>query len=122
MRLRAAIAVSIPLLVGQVLTAETARAEMRSVTAIRHWSLGEVTRVAIEVNGDFQFRSDRLHNPERLYFDILNARPSFDSRRQFSEPVSDRLLQRVRVAETVPGITRVVLDLAGQWRRRPRSC
>jgi len=112
MKLRAAIAVSIPLFVGEVLTAETAFAQMRSVTAVRHWSLGEVTRVAIEVNGDFQFRSDRLHNPERVYFDILNARPSIESRRIFSEQVSDRLLQRVRVAETVPGITRVVLDLA----------
>jgi N-acetylmuramoyl-L-alanine amidase len=112
MMLRAAIAVSIPLFAGEVLAAETARAELRSVTAVRHWSVGEVTRVAIEVNGDFQFRSDRLHNPERVYFDILNARPSIDSRRLFSEQVSDRLLQRVRVAETVPGITRVVLDLA----------
>jgi N-acetylmuramoyl-L-alanine amidase len=112
MKLRAAIAVSIPLFAGEVLAAETARAELRSVTAVRHWSLGEVTRVAIEVNGDFQFRSDRLHNPERVYFDILNARPSIESRRLFSEQVNDRLLQRVRVAETVPGVTRVVLDLA----------
>jgi N-acetylmuramoyl-L-alanine amidase len=112
MKLRAAIAVSIPLFVGEALTAANARAEMRLVTAVRHWSLGEVTRVAIEVNGDFQFRTDRLHNPERVYFDILNARPSIESRRLFSEAVNDRLLQRVRVAETVPGITRVVLDLA----------
>jgi N-acetylmuramoyl-L-alanine amidase len=112
MKLRAAIAVSIPLFVGEALTAASAPAEIRSVTAVRHWSLGEVTRVAIEVNGDFQFRTDRLHNPERVYFDILNARPSIESRRLFSEAVNDRLLQRVRVAETVPGITRVVLDLA----------
>jgi hypothetical protein len=37
--------------------------------------VGDVTRVAIEVSGEFQYRSDRLHNPERIYFDILNARP-----------------------------------------------
>src|SRR5207248_6964916 len=73
----------------------------------------EVTRVAIEVSGDFQYRTDRLHNPERIYFDILNARPSIDSRRIYAEGVNDKLVQRIRAAETNPGVTRVVLDLSG---------
>jgi N-acetylmuramoyl-L-alanine amidase len=73
--------------------------------------VGEVTRVAIEVSGEFQFRSDRLHNPERIYFDILNARPRLE-RKLYSEEVTDKLLKRVRMAETTPGITRVVLELA----------
>ena len=82
-----------------------------SVTAVRHWSVGGIVRVVVEVSGDFEFRSDRLHNPERVYFDILNARPWFDNRRLFLEELDDKLLKRVRVAETVPGITRVVLEL-----------
>src|SRR5580658_3406718 len=106
MKLVAAIAVLIPLLV-----AETAHGPMHSVTAVRHWSVGEVTRVAIEVSGEFQFRSDRLHNPERVYFDILNARPHLEHK-LYSEDVIDKLLKRVRMAETTPGITRVVLELA----------
>jgi N-acetylmuramoyl-L-alanine amidase len=106
MKLMAAIAISVLLLV-----VETAHAQPHSVTAVRHWSVGEVTRVAIEVSGEFQFRSDRLHNPERIYFDILNARPRLE-RKLFTEEVTDKLLKRVRMAETTPGVTRVVLELA----------
>jgi N-acetylmuramoyl-L-alanine amidase len=108
MKLIAALAVSVPLLVAQ-----TERSALHSVTAVRHWSLASVTRVAIEVSGDFRFRSDRLHNPERIYFDILDARPRLDSRRFYSEDLNDKLVKRIRAAETVPGITRVVLELSG---------
>jgi N-acetylmuramoyl-L-alanine amidase len=106
MKLIAALAVSVPLLFAQ-----TDRSALHSVTAVRHWSLNGVTRVAIEVSGDFQFRTDRLHNPERVYFDILDARPRMDSRRFYSEDLDDKLVKRIRAAETKPGITRVVLEL-----------
>ena len=106
MKLIAALAVSVPLLFAQ-----TGRSALHSVTAVRHWSLGGVTRVAIEVSGDFQFRTDRLHNPERVYFDILDARPRMDSHRVYSEDLDDKLVKRIRAAETKPGITRVVLEL-----------
>ncbi len=108
MKLIAALAVSVPLLVAQ---AESPA--LHSVTAVRHWSLSGVTRVAIEVSGDFRFRSDRLHNPERIYFDILGARPRMDSRRFYSEDLNDKLVTRIRAAETAPGVTRVVLELNG---------
>jgi N-acetylmuramoyl-L-alanine amidase len=81
------------------------------VTAVRHWSLSGVTRVAIEVSGNFQFRTERLHNPERVYFDILEARPRLGSRRFYSEDLDDKRVTRLRAAETVPGVTRVVLEL-----------
>ena len=96
-----------------MLFAQNERAPLHSVTAVRNWSLGDVTRIAIEVSGDFNFRSDRLHNPERVYFDILNARPRIDAKRVWSKAIDDPLVQRVRVAETIPGITRVVVDLSG---------
>jgi N-acetylmuramoyl-L-alanine amidase len=108
MKLIAALAVSVSLL-----GAQTERPALHSVTAVRHWSLSGVTRVAIEVSGDFRFRSDRLHNPERIYFDILDARPRLDSRRFYSEDLDDKLVTRIRAAETVPGVTRVVLELSG---------
>jgi N-acetylmuramoyl-L-alanine amidase len=91
--------------------AQTQRAPQRSVTAVRHWVLAETTRIAVEVSGEFSFRSDTLHNPERVYFDILNARPNFASHRIHSETLPGPLAQRIRVAETVPGVTRVVIDL-----------
>src|SRR5215470_14638648 len=100
-----ALAISVPILLAQ-----SERAP-HSVTAIRNWSLGDVTRIAIEVSGEFNFRTDRLHNPERVYFDILGARPRVENRRIYSKQLDDALVQRVRVAETAPGVTRVVLEL-----------
>jgi N-acetylmuramoyl-L-alanine amidase len=96
-----------------MLFAQNERAAVHSVTAIRSWSLTEVTRIAVEVSGEFHVRSDRLHNPERVYFDIVGARPRIDAKRIWSKEIGDKLVQRVRVAETIPGTTRIVLDLAG---------
>jgi N-acetylmuramoyl-L-alanine amidase len=105
----AAIALCVPLL-----QAQGERSATRLVTAVRNWQTGEVTRIAIEVSGDFEFRTDRLYNPDRVYFDILNAKPrSSDGRRAWSSDLDDKLVKRVRVAETTPGVTRIVLDLSG---------
>ena len=50
-------------------------AQPLEVTAVRFWSLAGVTRIAIETNGEFQFRSDHIYNPERIFFDVIGARP-----------------------------------------------
>src|SRR6266550_2350042 len=81
------------------------------VTAVRFWTLSEVTRIAIETNGEFRFRSDRLDNPDRLFFDLLGTKPRMGVRGVQIKPVGDKLLKRIRIAETQPGMTRVVLDL-----------
>src|SRR5450759_2544085 len=104
----AALAISVTMLFAQ-----GDRAPLHAVTAIRNWSLAEVTRIAVEGSGDFHFRTDRLHNPERVYFDILGALPRIDDKRIWSKAIGDKLVQRVRVAETNPGTTRIVVDLAG---------
>ena len=83
------------------------------VTAVRYWTLGDVTRIAIEATGDFTYRKDRLNNPDRLFFDIMEARPNVGGQRFTSRTVNDKLLKQIRIAETVPGRTRVVLDLNG---------
>ena len=82
------------------------------VTSLRHWSHPASTRIILETTGPFEFRSDRAVNPDRLFFDILNARPLIAGRRYALLQVDDRLVKRVRVAETNPGTTRVVFDLA----------
>ena len=104
----AALAVWIPLL-----WAQADRSSVRAVTAVRHWSLGDVTRVAVEVSAEFNFHSEHLHNPERVYFDILDARPHIGQHPLYSESLDDNRVNRLRVAETTPGVTRIVLDLAG---------
>ncbi|MGD1059743.1 MAG: N-acetylmuramoyl-L-alanine amidase [Solirubrobacteraceae bacterium] len=108
MKLVAAVAVSVTLLMGQ-----SDPSAARSVTAVRYWSLKDVTRVAIEVSGPFQFHMDRLHNPERVYYDILNSHLRIDGKRTYVDSVDDVMLKKVRAAETTPGITRVVLDFTG---------
>ena len=82
------------------------------VTAVRFWSLGDVTRVAIEVSSEFHYKSQRLTNPDRLFFDIQGAKPEMAEKGMHVIPVGDPLVIQIRVAETQPGVTRVVLDLA----------
>lgn len=83
------------------------------VTSVRSWSHGDSTRVILEATGPFEFHSERAFNPDRLFFDIQRARPLIAGRRYSTHPVNDSLIQRVRIAETSPGTTRVVFDLTG---------
>jgi N-acetylmuramoyl-L-alanine amidase len=80
----------------------------RKVTAVRFWSAGDTTRVAVEVSGEFKYKSDSLDTPPRLFFDVQGTKPSMA---QKTIPVGDHLLKQIRVAETQPGTTRIVLDL-----------
>ena len=83
--------------------------DLNQVTDVRFWSTGEVTRVAVEVSAEFKYKYDHLDNPPRLFFDVQDARPAMALK---TIAVGDHLLKQIRVAETQPGITRVVLDLA----------
>ena len=84
------------------------------VTAVRYWSLNGVTRIAIESTGEFHFRSDRLRNPERLFFDLVGTRPDLmgTGKGRNTISVNDRFIRQIRVGETQHGVTRIVLDLA----------
>jgi N-acetylmuramoyl-L-alanine amidase len=75
--------------------------------------MGEVTRIAIEATGEFSFRSDRLPNPDRLFFDLPGTRPDLERRGINVIPVHDRFVKQIRVAETQHGVTRIVFDLEG---------
>ncbi|HVN06365.1 MAG TPA: N-acetylmuramoyl-L-alanine amidase [Bryobacteraceae bacterium] len=84
---------------------------LREVTAVRCWSLHDVTRVVIAVSDEFEFHAERAHNPERIFFDIFHSRPRIEGHRFYSRTVDDPLVKKVRVAETLAGVTRIVLDL-----------
>ncbi len=96
---------------GSSFAAESGTPVPLKVTAVRFWSLGDVTRVAIETSSDFTFKSDHLPNPERLFFDIAGAHADVGRKGMRVIPVGDKLLKQIRIAETHPGVTRVVLDL-----------
>src|SRR5207302_1313192 len=80
------------------------------VTGIRHWSTPDYTRVAIDVESDVKFVSQRIDRPSRIFFDLRDTKlastlvgKSFD--------VDDGFLKKVRVAQFAPGRTRVVLEV-----------
>jgi N-acetylmuramoyl-L-alanine amidase len=99
-------------LFASTLVAQSERVPIHSVTAVRTWGLSDATRIAIEVSGSFEFKYDRLHEPERVYFDIKGASPRIDGKRGLTKQVEDKIVKRIRVAEYNPGVTRIVLDVA----------
>ncbi|MEK7408009.1 MAG: N-acetylmuramoyl-L-alanine amidase [Acidobacteriota bacterium] len=84
-----------------------------SITAVRFWSLGEVTRIAVEADAPIEHRWERLYNPDRLFFDLPGFVPREHRTGIRTIPVGDRLLRQIRVAETQLKVTRIVLDLEG---------
>ena len=80
------------------------------VTGVRHWSTPDYTRVAIDIEQDVKFDSERLEHPERIFFDLQNTKlastllgKTFD--------VEDGFLKKIRVAQFKPGRTRIVLEV-----------
>jgi N-acetylmuramoyl-L-alanine amidase len=80
------------------------------VTGVRHWSTPDYTRVAIDVEQEVKFNSQRIANPDRIFFDLRDTKlastlvgKTFD--------VDDGFLKKIRVAEFKPGQTRIVLEV-----------
>jgi N-acetylmuramoyl-L-alanine amidase len=94
-----------------VVCSPAAASDSGKVTAVRFWSLGDVTRIAIEVSSDFTFKFSELAGPPRLFFDIHGARPQMVMKGVHTIAVGDGLVQNIRIAETQPEVTRIVLDL-----------
>jgi len=81
------------------------------VKGVRHWSSTEVTHVAIDLNGPVRFKFGHLIYPERIYFDLQDAKPSASILdKDLEDP--DGVLTNVRVGKSDAGGTRVALDLA----------
>ncbi|MGA9356087.1 MAG: N-acetylmuramoyl-L-alanine amidase [Terriglobales bacterium] len=91
-------------------SASARRGDLPRVTGVRHWSTPDYTRVAIDVERDVKFDSQRIAHPDRIFFDLKDTRlastlvgKTFD--------VDDGFLRKIRVAEFKPGRTRVVLEV-----------
>jgi N-acetylmuramoyl-L-alanine amidase len=94
---------------GEDLTSNK-REGLARVTSIRHWSTPDYTRVAIDLEQDVKFASQRIDHPDRIFFDLYDTKlastlvgKSFD--------VDDGFLKKIRVAQFKPGKTRVVLEV-----------
>jgi N-acetylmuramoyl-L-alanine amidase len=81
------------------------------VTGIRHWSTPDYTRVAIDLENEVDFSSQRIAHPDRIFFDLRNTKlASTLVGKRFD--VDDGFLKKIRVAQFQPGRTRVVLEVA----------
>ena len=83
----------------------------QEVTSIRRWVGPNYTRIVIAVDGEVGFDTSRLVSPDRLVFDLSNARPSPELMGK-TFPFEDGFLRQIRVALYKPTVTRVVLDVA----------
>ncbi|GAC1429470.1 MAG: hypothetical protein NVS1B11_04610 [Terriglobales bacterium] len=79
------------------------------VTGIRHWSSPESSTVAIDLQNQVQYEAHRLTGPERIYLDLRDTKLPHELDGKIID-VGDSLLARVRIAQPVRGVTRVVLE------------
>ena len=93
-----------------VSAASARRSALPRVTGVRHWSTPDYTRVAIDVEQEVKFGSQRISHPDRIFFDLRDTKlastlvgKTFD--------VDDGFLKKIRVAEFQPGRTRIVLEV-----------
>ncbi len=84
--------------------------QLPRVTGIRHWSTPDYTRVAIDVESDVKFGSQRISHPDRIFFDLRDTKLASTLVGKTFE-VDDGLLKKIRVAQFQPGRTRVVLEV-----------
>jgi N-acetylmuramoyl-L-alanine amidase len=88
---------------------ENKLAALPKITGLRHWSSSMGSTVVIDMEDQVPYEVHRLMSPERIYFDLHDTvlSPELDGK---TMDVGDVSLTRVRVAQPVAGVTRIVLD------------
>jgi|HubBroStandDraft_6_1064221.scaffolds.fasta_scaffold06056_7 N-acetylmuramoyl-L-alanine amidase len=84
-------------------------AKFPRVTGIRHWSSATSSTVVLDLEDQVQYEAHRLASPERIYFDLRDTQLTPEAAKSV-DVTGDALLNRVRVAQPVAGMTRVVLE------------
>lgn len=80
------------------------------VNDIRHWSNPDFTRVVIELDGEFTFKSHLIKSPDRLYFDVKGAYVT-SALKDRPMDINDGILKAIRTSQYDRETVRVVLDL-----------
>lgn len=92
--------------------AATAPGQNSEVSRVRVWNADNYTRIIIELGGAAKYQAARISDPDRIYFDIENAKLSNELLHQPIEVPSSGYLKAVRVAQNRADVVRVVLDVA----------
>src|SRR5437899_606479 len=91
---------------------EAAPEQDSEVSRVRIWNADNYTRIIIELGGRAKYQAARISDPDRIYFDIKNARLSNELLHQPIEIPPGSYLKAVRVAQNRSDVVRVVLDVA----------
>jgi N-acetylmuramoyl-L-alanine amidase/putative methionine-R-sulfoxide reductase with GAF domain len=87
-------------------------AKLPRVTGIRHWSSADSSTVVLDLEDQVQYEAHRLSGPDRIYFDLHDTSLAAGFEGKTIE-VGDAQLAKVRIAQPVSGLTRVVLETRG---------
>ncbi len=81
------------------------------VREIKSWTTPDYTRIVVSLDAPVKYQAARLSDPDRIYFDVKNARLG---RSATSAPVKveGELLKGVRVAQNQAGVVRIVLEVS----------
>ena len=80
------------------------------VTGIRHWSTSDSSTVVVDLEDQVEYEAHALDSPARMYFDLHDTRLAPGLANQSLDVNGDPFLKRIRMAQPVDGITRVVLE------------
>ncbi len=91
-------------------SADTQPHRLPRLTGIRHWSTGDYTRVAIDLEQEVKYQAGRVPHPDRIFFDLYGTKlaPELVGK---SFEVDAGFLHKIRVAQYKLGMARVVLDV-----------
>src|SRR4029077_12708952 len=79
------------------------------VTGIRHWSSADSSTIVLDLEDQIQYEAHRLSRPNRIYFDLRDTRLAPELLGKSIE-IGDSFVGRIRMAQPVAGMTRVVLE------------
>jgi N-acetylmuramoyl-L-alanine amidase/putative methionine-R-sulfoxide reductase with GAF domain len=79
------------------------------VTGVRHWSSADSSTVVLDLEDQVQYEAHRLAGPDRIYFDLRDTQLASNLIGKSIE-VGDTFVSRIRMAQPVAGMTRIVLE------------
>jgi N-acetylmuramoyl-L-alanine amidase len=81
------------------------------VTRIRTWNADTYTRIVIDVGAQVKYQAARISNPDRIYFDVEDAKIDPELLHKPIEIEGGGFLKSVRVAQNQLDVVRVVLEV-----------
>ena len=87
------------------------KGKITRVTGMRHWLTPDSLCVAIDLDQGVKFDSQRIDHPDRVFFDLFDAR--LDPGLAKSLDLDDSLVRKIRISQFNRTRTRLVLELNG---------